>query len=69
MGINIGAFFAPLACGYLGMSENWVALWFWSCGHWNVSWIDIVHGEELKMEYLTITETNQMSIKKKRCMD
>ncbi|MAR39396.1 MAG: MFS transporter [Flavobacteriales bacterium] len=23
MGINIGAFLAPLACGYLGMSENW----------------------------------------------
>ena len=23
MGINIGAFLAPLACGYLGMSEDW----------------------------------------------
>jgi proton-dependent oligopeptide transporter, POT family len=23
MGINIGAFLAPLVCGYLGMSENW----------------------------------------------
>ena len=23
MGINIGAFLAPLACGYLGMSDNW----------------------------------------------
>ena len=23
MGINIGAFLAPLICGYLGMSENW----------------------------------------------
>ena len=23
IGINIGAFLAPLVCGYLGMSENW----------------------------------------------
>ena len=28
MGINIGAFLAPLACGYLGMVKTGVALWF-----------------------------------------
>ena len=68
MGINIGAFLAPLACGYLGMSENWG--WHYGFGAAGIGMIIglIFSGEELKMEYLIIMEINQMSIKIKRCM-